>query len=440
VNVTVETLAPCKKLMRVEIESQDVDAAFESMIKDFQRHSALPGFRPGKAPRDMIARRYEKDIQDEVKKKLIPDAYRKAVDEQKLDVVGYPDIEEIQFGRGQALQFAATVETAPEFQLPEYKGLPVKRDNSVVTDEDVVRAIDMLRGRQVDYKTVDRPAQTGDVAVVNYTGTTNGMPITDIAPTAKGLTEQKNFWINLDQSSFIPGFGDQLLGAKAGEKRTVNVDFPADFVTPQLANQKGVYEVEVVEVKEKVLPPLDEAFAKSYGAEDLEKLRAGVRTDLENELNYKKSRSLRNQVVQQLLSRVSFELPESVVARETRNVVYDIVHENQKRGVPKETIEKEKEQIYSAAADSAKGRVKVNFILQKIAEKEDIKVSQEEVAQRIQHLAVSYNIPADQFVKDLQKRNGVVEIYDQVASEKTLEFLEKNALVEDVVPEAPGAP
>jgi trigger factor len=426
--------------MRVEIESQDVDAAFESMIKDFQRHSALPGFRPGKAPRDMIAKRYEKDIQDEVKKKLIPDAYRKAVDEQKLDVVGYPDIEEIQFGRGQALQFAATIETAPEFQLPEYKGLPVKLDTATVTDEDVARAIDLLRGRQVDYKTVDRPAQTGDVAVVNYTGTTNGMPITDIAPTAKGLTEQKNFWINLDQSSFIPGFGDQLLGAKAGEKRTVNVDFPADFVTPQLANQKGVYEVEVVEVKERVLPALDEAFAKSYGAEDLEKLRAGVRTDLENELNYKKSRSLRNQVVQQLLSRVSFELPESVVARETRNVVYDIVHENQKRGVPKETIEKEKEQIYSAAADSAKARVKVNFILQKIAEKEDIKVSQEEVAQRIQHLAASYNIPPDQFVKDLQKRNGVVEIYDQVASEKTLEFLEKNALVADIVPEAPGAP
>jgi trigger factor len=437
VNVTVENLAPCKKLMRVEIESQDVDAAFESMIKDFQRSAALPGFRPGKAPRDMIAKRYEKDIQDEVKKKLIPDAYRKAVDEQKLDVVGYPDIEEIQFGRGQALQFAATVETAPEFQLPEYKGLPVKRDTTNVTDEDVVRALDMLRGRQVDYKTVDRAAQTGDVAVVNYSGTCNGKPITDIAPTARGLTEQKNFWINLDQSSFIPGFGDQLLGTKAGDKRTVNVDFPADFVTPQLVNQKGVYEVEVVEVKEKVLPPVDEAFAKSYGAESLEKLREGVRTDLENELNYKKGRSLRNQVVQQLLSRVSFELPESVVTRETRNVVYDIVNENQKRGVPKETIEKEKEQIYSAAADSAKSRVKANFLLQKIAEKEDIKVSQDEVALRIQFLATQYNIPPDQFVKDLQKRNGIVEIYDQVASEKTLEFLEKNAAIEDVAPEAP---
>jgi trigger factor len=425
--------------MRVELESKDVDAAFESMIKDFQRQASLPGFRPGKAPKDMVAKRYEKDIQDEVKRKLIPDAYRKAVDEQKLEVVGYPDIEEIQFGRGQALQFAATVETAPEFQLPEYKGLLVKRETTTVTDADVDRALDLLRERQLDFKTVDRPAATGDVAVVNYTGTSGGKPITEIAPTAKGLTEQKNFWINLDSTSFIPGFGDQLIGAKAGEKRTVNVDFPADFVTPQLANQKGVYEVEVVEVKEKVLPPVDDAFAKSYGAESLEKLRSGVRADLENELNYKKNNSIRHQLVTELVEKVTFELPESVVKQETRNVVYDIVHENQKRGVPKDLIEGQKEQIYSAASDSAKSRVKANFLLQKIAEKEDIKVSQEEVAARIQQLAGIYQIPPEQFIKDLQKRNGIIEIYDQLAREKTLDFLQQNAKIEDVVPEAPKA-
>lgn len=437
VNVTVEDLAPCKKLMKVEIEPTEVDAAFEAMIKNFQREASLPGFRPGKAPKDMVAKRYEKDIQDEVKRKLIPDAYRKAVDEKKLDVVGYPDIEEIQFGRGQPLQFAATVETAPEFQLPEYKGLPVKRENTTVTDADVDRALTLLRERQLDFKTVDRPAATGDVAVVNYTGTTDGKPITDIAPTAKGLTEQKNFWVNLDSTSFIPGFGDQLVGAKAGDKRTVNVDFPADFVTPQLANQKGVYEVEVVEVKEKVLPPLDDAFAKSFGAESLEKLRTGVRTDLENELNYKKTNSIKGQLVNQLLEKVSFDLPESVLKQETRNVVYDIVHENQKRGVAKELIEGQKDQIYNVAADTAKSRVKANFLLQKIAEKEDIKVSQEEVAQRIQNLAAMYQIPPEQFVKDLQKRNGVIEIYDQLAREKTLEFLQTNAQIEDVAPEAP---
>jgi trigger factor len=432
VNVTVENLAPCKKLLRVEIESKEVDEAFESMIKDFQREASLPGFRPGKAPKDMVAKRYEKDIQDEVKKKLIPDAYRKAVDEQKIDVVGYPDIEEIQFGRGQALQFAATIETAPEFQLPEYKGLPVKRENSAVTDEDVVRALDMLRERQIEYVTVERPAASNDVAVVNYSGACDGKPIIETAPTAKGLNEQKGFWVNLDDNSFIPGFGQQLVGAKAGDKRTVNVDFPADFVTPQLAGKKGVYEVEVVEVKERKLPALDEAFAKAYGAESVEKLREGVRKDLETELASKKSRATRNQLLSQLLGKVSFELPETPVKQETRNVVYDIVRENQQRGVAKELIEKQKEEIYSVAADSAKSRVKINFILQKIAEKEDIKVSQQEVALRVQTLAAMYQMPPEKLAKDLQARNGFVEIYDQVAYEKTLEFLEQNAAIEEV--------
>src|SRR5580698_2733733 len=262
VNVTVENLAPCKKLVRIELESKDVDAAFDAMLKDFVRQASLPGFRPGKAPRDMIAKRYEKDIQDEVKKKLIPDAYRKAVDEQKIEVVGYPDIEEIQFGRGQALQFAATVETAPEFQLPDYNGIPVKRETASVTDADVERALNLLRERHINFETVDRPAATGDVAVVNYTGTCDGKPVIEIAPAAKGLSEQKNFWVNLEPGAFLPGFAEQLTGVKAGDKRTVNVDFPADFVTPQLAGKKGVYEVELVEVKEKVLPALDDAFAK----------------------------------------------------------------------------------------------------------------------------------------------------------------------------------
>src|ERR1044071_7351912 len=125
--------------MRVELEAKKVDEAFDTVTREFQREAALPGFRPGKAPKEMVLRKYEKDILDEVKRKLISDSYRKAVDEKKLDVLGYPDIEEIQFGRGQALQFAATIETAPEFELPEYKGLPVKKEARSVTDEDLDR-------------------------------------------------------------------------------------------------------------------------------------------------------------------------------------------------------------------------------------------------------------------------------------------------------------
>src|SRR5438067_6531518 len=145
VNVTLEHLGACKKLLRVEIETKQVDETFESITKDFQRQASLPGFRPGKAPKEMVVRKYSKDIEEEVKRKLISDSYKKAVEEQKLDVLGYPDIEEIQFSRGQPLQFAATIETAPEFELPEYKGLAIKREARAVTDADVDRALEALR-------------------------------------------------------------------------------------------------------------------------------------------------------------------------------------------------------------------------------------------------------------------------------------------------------
>src|SRR5208282_1464173 len=181
-------------------------------------------------PRAMVLKKYETDIKTEVKRKLIGDAYRQAVGEKKISVVGHPDIEEIQFGPGQTLQFAATIETAPEFQLPDYKGLPARREVKSVTDADVERALKLLSQQHVKFETVARELKPGDIAVVNYTGTCDGKPITDTAPTAKGLTEQKNFWVDTAPNTFIPGFAEQLVGAKACDKRTVNVDFPADFV------------------------------------------------------------------------------------------------------------------------------------------------------------------------------------------------------------------
>jgi trigger factor len=434
VNVNVENLAPCKKLVRVEVETEKVEETFDSVTKEFQRQANLPGFRPGKAPREIVARKFKDEIEQEVRSKLISDSYKKAIEEQKFDVIGRPDIEEIQFSRGQPLQFAATVETAPEFELPEYKGIPVKREARTVTEEDVEHALEALRQPHASYKAVDRPAQTGDIVIVNYTGTCDGKSIIELAPEAKSLSEQKGFWIEMGGSAFIPGFAEQLMGVKAGEKRTVNVDFPPGFVAPELAGKRGSYETEVVEVREKVLPAVDETFAKNYGAENLEKLRAGVRKDLETELSFKQNRSVRNQLIRSLLNRVNFELPESSVAHETRNVVYEIVQENAKRGISRNVIEQQKEKIYSAATQGAKERVKVDFLLQKIAEKEDIKVSQEEIAQRITHLAGLYQISPDKFLKDLQRRNGLIEIYDQVMNEKVVDLLQQAAQIEDVPP------
>ncbi len=431
-NVTVENLAPCKKLVRVELEPEQVDKSFEKVTKEFQRQANLPGFRPGKAPLALVIRHFDKDIETRVKNELVSDAYKKAVEEKKLDVLGYPDIEEIQFGRGKPMQFAATVETAPEFELPEYKGIPIKVEARSVTEEDVERAVEALRQPRASFNKVERPAQTGDIVVVNYTGTTDGRPITEVVPAAKSLAEKKNFWVEIGSNSFLPGFADQLQGAKAGEKRTVMVEFPTGVVTPELAGKRGVFDVEVVEIKERVLPVVDETFAKNYGAENLQKLREGVRRDLENELKHKKEQSSRNQLLSSLLNRLNFELPETVLNQETRNVVYDIVQENARRGVGRDKIEEQKDQIYTAAAQSAKERVKLKFILQKIAEKQDIKVSEEEIAHRIQTLAKLYDIPPAKLLDDLKKRNALIEIYDQIMNEKVLEYLQQNANVLEV--------
>ena len=433
-NITIENLAPCKKLVRVELDAAAVDTAFDAITKDYQKQAALPGFRPGKAPRDMVVKKYSAEIRDEAKRKLIGDNYRAAIADKKLQVIAAPDIEEIQFERGQNLIFAATVETAPEFQLPDYKGLPAKVETKSVTDVDVDKALDLLRGQHAKFETVARPLANGEIAVVNYTGTCEGKAITELAPTAKGLTAQENFWIETSNNDFIPGFAAQLIGAKAGDKCTVNVDFPADFVTKELQGKKGVYEVEVVEVKEKVLPTLDNELAKKFGAEDLDKLTTGVRADLENELKYSKSKTVRQQIVQTLLEKLNFELPETAVAQETRNVVYDLVRQNTQRGVAREIIETQKDQIYAAAAGNAKERVRLAFIVQRIAEQEKIEVTQEDALRRAQSLAMMYQMPLDALIKDLQKRDAVGELYQQVQHEKVLELLEKNATITETAP------
>ena len=289
-----------------------------------------------------------------------------------------------------------------------------------------------MRGQAADFKKVERAVQDGDYVVINYTGTSDGKPLTEIAPTARGLTEQKGFWVEVKQGSFIPGFAVQLIGASAGEKRTVNVDFPAEFVTPELAGKKAAYEVEVVEVKEKALPELTDAFAKTYGAESVEKLREGVRKDLQNEVNSRQKRSIRNQIVKTISEKVSFDMPETTLQVEVRNVVYEMVSENQRRGVPKELIEEKKDELFNAASGIAKERLKISYLFHKISEKEGIRADQNEMNTRITLMAQANQMAPQKFLQELEKRGGVAEVYQQLIHEKVLDFLHENAKIEDV--------
>lgn len=431
-NVTTENLAPCKKLLRIEVAVEDVDGAFKEVTGIFCKQANLPGFRPGKAPRAVVQKNFGDRIKSEVKRKLTSEAYDAAMKQEKLRAAIQPDIEEIDFGSGRAYQFAATVETQPEFEVPNYKGLKIERETKIIGDADVDKALDTLREQRVDYQDVDRELQRGDIGVVNYTGAIDGNPITDLAPTARGITEQKNFWVRAESDQFIPGFADQLIGHKAGDKCEIEVTFPEDFVNSELVGKVGKYDTELVQVKERILPEVDEEFAKSFGAESLEKLKEGIKADLENDHKFNQNRGERDQLVRQLMEAVKFDLPETVVSEETKSVVYDIVAQNQQRGINRDVIEKQKDEIFSAANANARDKVKAMYIFSAIAEKEDIKVEQQEVAQRVAAMAQQYKMPPEKLVKQLQERNGFGEIHEQIIIGKVLDFLQLNADVTEI--------
>ncbi len=435
-STTIQDVGPCKKLVRVELEAAAVDRALAETRAEYVRQVRLPGFRPGKAPAHLVERQFGEQIAEEAKRKLLNESYRQALEEHKLTPVAAPQIEEVQFGPGQPMVYTATIEVEPQFALPDYTGLPVRREQREVTEEDVARALDVLREQRAEFVEVDRPLQPGDYAVVNYTGTCEGRPITDLAPTARGLAAQKEFWLHMQTEHFIPGFTDQLLGAAKGERRTVTVTFPADFVTRELAGKIGVFDVEIVLVKEKRLPPVDDALARAYGAENLEKLRAGVRQDLENELRSKIKRDTRNQLLATLLGRVQFDLPESLLEAETRGAVYDIVKANADRGVPKEAIDSKKEEIYSAATHSARDRLKITFLLRRIAEAEKITVTQEELSRQILYLAAQRRERPEKLVKQMRESGELAELHQQLLNSKVLDLLESKAAIEEV----PAAP
>ncbi len=438
-NVSVEPLGPCKKLLRVEVPVEKVNATFDELTALFQKQAQLPGFRPGKAPKHIVVKSYEGRINEETRKKLFEDSYRQAAADQKLRVIVTIDVEEQSFGRGVPFGYTVTLEHAPEFEVPSYKGLAAKRETTLATDADVDRALGILREQQVKYNDVNRAAQTGDAVVLNYKGTSEGKPLTDFNPTAKGLTEKQNTWMMIAEGSFIPGFTEQLVGASAGDKRTVTLTFPADFVVSEVAGKPGSFEVEIVGVKEKILPEVNDDFAKGFGAPNTEALLQGIRRDLQNELDFRQKRAVRDQLLKQLLEQVSFELPESVVVSETKNLVYNIVNENQQRGVAKEVIEARKDEIFASAQTSAKDRVKAAFILNRIAEAEKIGVSQQDVSQRVVALAQQNNQTPEKMVKVLQERNAFPEIQQDILTGKVLDFIELNAAIQDVAPAAAPA-
>ncbi|MDP6913876.1 MAG: trigger factor [Verrucomicrobiota bacterium] len=432
--VTITDLSPCKKQLRIEIDAETVNAKFDAVAKDFRRHAHLPGFRPGKAPLANVMRSYGDKIGEEAKRTLMSDSYTKALKENELRPVIMPEVEELQFGHGKPFQYLATLEVTPAFEMPEYIGIEVEKERRSVNDADIDKALDTLREQRVSYTDMDRPAVEEDFIVVNFTGTIDDKPITDLIKVARGLTEQKNFWLHKTQNPLIPGTVEALIGSSKGDKKTVTVTIPDDFVYEEIVGKEAKYEIEVVQVKEKSLPELDDKFAKGFGAESVDKLREGVENDLKNELEYSKKKSIRNQCVDKLLGAVNCDLPETIVNEATRAAVHNIVQQNHERGVGKEIIEENKDKIYANAKTDAEVRVKANYILSKIAEKEGIKVTDQELSRQVAAMAAQQKVKPQKLAQQLKDNGTIYQVQEEIMNAKVIDLLEEKAKITEIDP------
>lgn len=433
VNVQVNTVSPTRKTLVVSLDPAEVDTEHRAVVDEFVRQVRLPGFRPGKAPAPMVAKRFGKEIGDEFKQKVVAKAYRGALEKDKLPVVSVVGVEEGTIAPGAAAQVTVTVDLRPEFSLPEVKGLPVEVPSAEPTPAEVDQAIEALRSERADFKPAARPAQKGDYVKFAYEGTLDGRPIAEIAPDKQLYGSVPQTWEEVEgaQEGHLPGIGKLLAGVQAGEKKSVSIAFPADFAAvPALAGKTAQYELTIQEVRERILPALDEAFFKAHEVADLEGLKAQAAQRIRQEKERRNHAEQRRQVTDAVLGLVDFPVPESLVENETDGVLRQFIEENMRLGVPEEQFEKDKVQLYGNAKQAAQRRVKLQLILARLAQAEKIEVKEEDIDRFLYIEAMRRREKPDKLARELAKdQNRLRAVQESIIFDKAIDFLVSQAKV-----------
>jgi trigger factor len=439
--VDVENQPPGMATLRIELPPEDVRKEWDAIASNYSRYARIPGYRPGKAPRQVIEKKFRKEIQDELTKALVSKSYHEAIAEKQLRVVSLTDVGDVEFGEDRSMRFRATVVTAPEFELPDYKNIAVQLPATTVNETEIDTAVERLRDQAADFVDVkDRELGMGDFAVIDFTGAIDGVPIGEIVPEAsKNLHGGKKFWLHLAPENFLPKFCKQIVGMKPGDTRSVQVEFPAEFPVSEVAGKKADYAVTLNEIKEKVLPAVDDAFAaKIMPEKTLAELRHAIEHNLEHEKEHEIERTKEQQIVKFLHERISFDLPPPLLKNETRRALNELVHRNRERGVPDELLKGKEKELIEGAGSLAAHRLKTNFILHRIAEVEKLEVTREEIDESIRQQAMHYNVSVEKMRKEFEENDRVNGLAEEILLGKTLDFLKANVSVE-ATPETAAA-
>ena len=424
-SLQVEKLEHNMAKLTVEVAAEDVEKALQAAYLKQRKQINIPGFRKGKVPRQMIEKMYGPEVfYDEAANNMIPDAYAKAYDESELDIVSQPKIEVVQMEKGKPFIFTAEVATKPEVTLGDYKGLKVDKVSTRVTQKEVDEEIEKERERNArTIEVTDRAVQDKDEVTLDFEGFVDGVAFEG----GKGT----DYPLTLGSGSFIPGFEDQLVGAKAGDHVEVNVTFPEEYQAAELAGKAAVFQCDVKKVEAKELPELDDDFAQDVSEFDT---LAEYKEDIKKNLTDKKEKEARaakeNAAVDKAIENAQMEIPDAMVDTQVRQMINDFASRMQSQGLTMEqyfqftgmTVEKMQDEMKPQALK----RIQTRLVLEKIAEVENIQPTEEEVNEEISKMAEMYKMEADK-LKELLGDRELEQMKKDMAVQKAVTLVADEA-------------
>ncbi|MGI6116182.1 trigger factor [Luoshenia tenuis] len=419
-NCTMEKLEKDQVRLTIEVDAEQFEkgivAAYRKMVKSMN----IPGFRKGKAPRKVIEQFYGPAIfYEEAFKEVYPDAYEKAIEDNDLQPVDYPEVDITDIG-GDGVKFTATVQLKPTVTLGDYKGIKVERPEYTVTDEDVQAEVDRALERSARWIAVeDRPVQDGDRVTLDYAGTVDGVAFE--GGTAEGQT------LNIGSGMFIPGFEEQMVGMNPGEEKDLNVKFPEEYQAKELAGKDAVFHVKLHDIKEKELPELDDEFAKDVSEFDtLDEYKADIRAKLEEQNKQRADAAYENALIEKIAENATVEIPQVMIERQIDNMMREFEMRLMYQGLRLDdyfTITGSKEEDARAEfAKDADTRVKVQLVLEAIQEAEKIEATPEELDAEIAKMAEQANKPVEEYRASLQPQD-MAYLTDMIVMRKTVALL-----------------
>jgi trigger factor len=435
-NIVVEKQPKCTATLRVEIPADKVQGQRDQIVRGYASKARVPGFRPGKAPRAIIEKRFEKEITEDLNEKLFNEAFDEALKQEDLKVLDFGMPQDLVSTPDGGLAFMSKLTLAPEVQLPDYKGVKVTVPPLEVPEEDLQAQLKALQERFADFKDIEgRAAAMGDFAVIDYSSTVEGKPTEEFLGKPAGyLSGREGFWVRLDEKAFLPGFAAQLEGMNPGDSREIRITLPDDFPVEDLRNKEMLFSATLKELKEAILPELDdELAAKLAPGKTMEEITGIIRDNMQAERKRRIDDMKVNQIVAHFNSQVDFELPDELVTQETQSQADAMVRRGVQSGMSEDEIESQQTEIFASAGHQAVSNLRTNFILQEIARLENIVVTDAELVTHLAQVAQSRKLAPKKFIKDMQRAGRLPSIRSSIGIGKAIDFLVEHAEVVESV-------